>query len=155
MDGPPANGIARRQVQHEQINSVRPYHRRHGCSCGANRLHFYRGWAVSGKQYLTMADVIEGIQYDSLVEVIQRGLINDIEDAECAANAINSHDELVRQRDQLLASLKELLSSKTDTGLFAGVMAADNAAKLIKSIEDIKWAGGGHSPDAAPKLGGE
>lgn len=63
--------------------------------------------------------------------------------------------KLTKQRDQLLASLKDLLSSKAEPGMFAGVMAADNAAKLIKSIEDSKWAGGGHSPDAAPKLGGE
>ena len=35
------------EVQHEQINSVRPYHRLPGCSRGADRFHFYRGWEVS------------------------------------------------------------------------------------------------------------
>ena len=56
--------------------------------------------------------------------------------------------KLTKQRDQLLASLKALLYSKAEHGLFAGVAAADNAAKLIKSIEDGEWIGAGHSPDA-------
>lgn len=105
---------------------------------------------MSGKQYLTMADVF-CLPVDSETSEFycsQSDPRNIDLQSDYAAHAINSHDEMVRQRDQLLASLKDLLSSKTDPGLFAGVVAADNAAKLIKSIEDSEWIGGGHSPEA-------
>lgn len=130
---------------------------------------------MSDKQFLKMADVFCGevttkLVDDECINEMARGdgagnyhvlqdraywMLIDKDHAEYAAHAINSHDELVRQRDQLLASLKELLSSKAEPGLFAGVAAAYNAAKLIKSIEDGEWISAGHSPDAAPKLGGE
>ena len=58
-------------------------------------------------------------------------------------------DALTKQRDELLASLKELLYSKAYPGLFAGVVAADNAAKLIKSIEDAKLTSADNFPYAA------
>lgn len=58
-------------------------------------------------------------------------------------------DALTKRSDELLDSLKELLSSKAEHGLFAGVAAADNAIKLVKSIEDAERIGADHSPDAA------
>lgn len=59
------------------------------------------------------------------------------------------------QRNELLSSLKDLLSSKEEPGLFAGVAAAYNAAKLIKHIEDGEWIRDepDHSPDSAKMVG--
>ena len=99
------------------------------------------------EQHLKMADAFAHDSVEALERHIYAGHMSK-HCCEYAAHAINSHDELVRQRDELLASLKALLSSKAEPGLFAGVAAADNAMKLVKSIEDGEWVGSDHSPDA-------
>ena len=60
------------------------------------------------KEYLKMADLFEGIHYDSLVEAIQCGLMSGIDNAEYAAHAINSHDELVAEVERLRGAVDEL-----------------------------------------------
>jgi hypothetical protein len=58
------------------------------------------------KEYLKMSDVFDGV---SASELRNLGVRGHEEAAIYAAHAINSHDELVTQRDGLLYALKQLL----------------------------------------------
>ena len=59
------------------------------------------------KEYLKMADLFEGIHYDSLVEAIQCGIMSGIDNAEYAAHAITSHDELVAEVERLRGAIHD------------------------------------------------
>lgn len=78
---------------------------------GSGRGSSARGWDVSDKQFLKMADVFQSGAVSTRTALsanIQNGtaLILHGCQAEYAAHAINSHDELVRLRDELLAALE-------------------------------------------------
>lgn len=125
--------------------------------CGSGRGSSARGWDVS-KQYLKMSDVFEGCvtlsnshvtayYSDSNSEMNWGAMM-----AGYAAHAINSHDELVRQRDELLAALKSAVdcgmvpSSSASEGGAARhdrqVIVADQIRAAIANVES------GHSPDS-------
>ena len=95
-------------------------------------------------KYLKMADVFKG-------QDIKLPDSWSYEMVEYAAHAIKSHDELVRQRDKLLNAMRQTLAMLRVTS--HGPSAANKAEDMLHAA--ICSIGTSHSPDAAPKLGGE
>ena len=114
---------------------------------GSGRGSSARGWDVSNAELKQR--IIELMSERNATGVaIDNAIKGRLPEHHSMLNRLQIIAKLAAQRDQLLASLKELLSSKAEPGLFAGVAAADNAMKLVKSIEDGEWVVADHSPDA-------
>lgn len=103
------------------------------------------------KQYLKMADVfVERLvvreKSPRLLDccgVLAANFLNEL-GAKYAAHAINSHDELVRQRDELLDAMRQTLAMLRVTS--HGPSAANKAEEMLHAA--ICSLGAGHSPDA-------
>ena len=111
---------------------------------------------MSDKQFLKMADVFkigDGSTRSTLSESTINGTVLILQGgrAQYAVHAINSHDELVRQRDKLLDAMRQTLAMLRVTS--HGPSAANKAEDMLHAA--ICSLGTSHSPDAAPKLGGE
>ena len=105
---------------------------------------------MSDRQFLRMADVFVHDSVEALEQHIYAGYMSK-HCCEYAAHAINSHDELVRQRDKLLDAMRQTLAMLRVTS--HGPSAANKAEDMLHAA--ICSLGTSHSPDAAPKLGGE
>ena len=100
------------------------------------------------EQHLKMADAFAHDSVEALERHIYAGHMSK-HCCEYAAHAINSHDELVRQRDKLLDAMRQTLAMLRVTS--HGPSAANKAEDMLHAA--ICSIGTSHSPDAAPKLG--
>lgn len=101
------------------------------------------------EQYLKMADVFAHGDVKTRATLSANilsgtALILHGEQAEYAAHAINSHDELVRQRNDLLDAMRQTLAMLRTTS--HGPSAANKAEDMLHAA--ICSLGSGHSPDA-------
>ena len=110
---------------------------------------------MSDKQFLKMADVFQSGAVSTRTALsanIQNGtaLILHGEQAQYAAHAINSHDELVCQRDKLLDAMRQTLAMLRVTS--HGPSAANKAEDMLHAA--ICSIGTSHSPDAGKMVPG-
>ena len=95
------------------------------------------------KEYLKMSDAFVHDSVEALERHIYAGHMSK-HCCEYAAHAINSHDELVRQRDKLLDAMRQTLAMLRVTS--HGPSAANKAEDMLHAA--ICSIGAGHSPDS-------
>ena len=102
------------------------------------------------KEYLKMSDAFVHDSVEALERHIYAGHMSK-HCCEYAAHAINSHDELVRQRDKLLDAMRHTLAMLRVTS--HGPSAANKAEDMLHAA--ICSLGADHFPDAAKMVAHE